>query len=118
MWCSCPDAHGERVLGVEEERGLGVDVGRAADARMDPAVNDPRRSLEDAADDALLPPDLARGERAVGHQAGDLRAGAGAAGGAVVRLARAEDEVLAVRPRIARRAVQLDVVDLAAVVAA
>ena len=54
-------------------------------------------------------------ELAVGAQAGELGAGAGAAGGAVVGLARAEHEVLAVGAGHAGRAEELDMVDLAAV---
>ena len=54
-------------------------------------------------------------ELAVGDQAGELGAGAGAAGRAVVGLAGAEDEVPAVGPGRVGRAEQLDVVDLAAV---
>ena len=46
------------------------------------------RAFEHAADDALLPPDLALAELAVGDQAGELGAGAGAAGRAVVGPAR------------------------------
>src|SRR5207244_13342260 len=65
-----------------------------------------------AADDALLPPDLALAQLAVGHQAGELGAGAGAAGRTVIRPAGAEHEVAAVGRPIARRAEQLDVVDL------
>ena len=73
------------------------------------------RAFEDAADDALLPPDLALAELAVGDQARELGAGAGAAGRAIVGLAGAEDEVLAVGTGRGGRAEQLDVVDLAAV---
>ena len=52
---------------------------------------------------------------AVGGQARELRARAGAARRAVVRLAGAEDEVAAVVRGVARRAEQFDVVDLGAV---
>ena len=76
---------------------------------------DLRRALEDAADDALLPPDLALGELAVGDQAGELGARAGAAGRAVIGLARAEHEVAAVGPGHRGRSEELDVVDLGAV---
>ena len=79
------------------------------------AVHNRDRAFEDAADDALLPPDLARAQLAVGGQAGQLGAGAGAARRAVVGLAGAEHEVPAVGAGRGRRAEQLDVVDLAAV---
>ena len=48
---------------VEDQRRLGGDVGRAGDVRQDPVATmfvDGERGLEHAADDALLPPDLAR----------------------------------------------------------
>ena len=57
---------------------------------------EPHRALEDAADDALLPPHLSRSQFPVGEQAGDLGTGAGAARRPVIRLARAEDEVATV----------------------
>ena len=47
-------------------------------------------------------------------EAGELGAGAGAAGRAVVGLAGTEDEVAAIGPGDRRRAEQLDVVDLRA----
>src|SRR5205085_537706 len=73
------------------------------------------RGFKHAADDALLPPDSAWCQFAIGGQARDLGAGAGAAGRAVVRFAGAEDEIPAVIRRIVRWAEQLDVVDDAAV---
>ena len=72
------------------------------------------RALEDAADDAFLPPDLSRRELAVSGQARELGARPGAAGGTVVGLAGAEHEVLAVGARRGRPE-ELDVIDLAAV---
>src|SRR6185503_14205678 len=67
--------------------------------------------LEAAADDALLDPGLAFGELAVGREAGELRARPGAAGRAVVRLARAQHEVA--RARGGRgRPEQLHVIDV------
>ncbi len=73
---------------------------------------------EDRVENAGLAPWLAGREFSVGMKAGQLGAGAGAAGRAVVNLARAEDEVPAVAsPRIAGRTEDLDVVDLATVVA-
>src|SRR5262249_34139023 len=89
--------------------------GAAGDARDDPAAVDAHRPLEDAADDALLPPDLAFPELTVGVEAGELGAGAGAAGRAVVGAPGAEDEVAAVGRDVGRRAEQLGGVDGAAV---
>jgi len=72
-------------------------------------------AFEDGAEDAALPPDFAGGELAVGEEAGELGAGTGAAGGAIVGLAGAEDEVGAVVIRavgaVAGWAEELDVVD-------
>ena len=84
-------------MGVDDQGGLGADVGRAPDPGQDAVAIDAHRALENAADQAFLPPDLARGKLAIVHQAGELGACAGAAGGAVISLARAEDEVLAIR---------------------
>src|SRR5437879_4859412 len=109
------DAHAERVGRVEQQRRLGGDVCRPLDARDDPAVDDAERALEDAADDALLPPDVALAQLAVGEEAGELGAGPGAAGRAVVCHAGAEDEIAAVGVGVARGAEQLDVIDQAAV---
>ena len=85
---------------------------------MTPPVRFPILAREDAADDRLLPPDLARRQLSIGREAGELRAGAGAAGRAIVLAAGAEHKIPRVGDgRIARRTDQLDVVDLGAVVA-
>ena len=115
---SWPDPHREGIGRVDDQRRLGVDVGRAADLGSDPTLDDPCRAFEQAADDALLPPDLSLGELAVGDQAGKLGAGAGAARGAVVGPAGAQHEVLAVGIGPSRWTEQLDMVDLATVGAA
>src|SRR5690606_2537574 len=73
-------------------------------------------ALELAADHTGLAPQLARLQLAVGRQAGQLGAGAGAAGRAVVGLAGAQHEVAAVGLGVVGE--QLDVVDQAAVLAA
>ena len=52
------------------------------------------------------------GELTVGPEAGELRAGAGAARASIVRAAGAEDEATGVVFGVSRRAEQLDVVDL------
>ena len=69
---------------------------------------------EHAAGDALLPPDLARAQLPVGVEAGELRARAGAAGRAIVGIARAEHEASAVRDSRRRGPEQLDVIHLRA----
>src|SRR5581483_8306847 len=72
-------------------------------------------SLEQAADDAFLSPRFSFRKLAVLEEAGHLRARAGAAGRAVVRLSRAEDEVLAVGVRAIGRPEKLDMIDHRAV---
>src|SRR5690606_20702957 len=68
---------------------------------------------ENGVENAGLPPGLPGLELSGGVQAGELGAGARAAGRAVVGLARTEDEIPAVgEGRIGRRAEGLDVVDL------
>src|SRR2546426_2121610 len=88
----------------------------AGDGRQHRAIAAPAvRGLEHAADHALLPPHGAGRKLAVGRQAGQLGAGAGAAGRAVVGLAGTEHEAAAVG--VWRRREELDVVDLGAVAA-
>src|SRR2546430_1369676 len=94
--CSCRDAELERVIRTEDQGRLRTDVGRPGDPRDDPAALDAHRTLEDAADDALLPPDLAFVQLTVGVETGQLGAGAGAARRTVVGVAGTEDEVAAV----------------------
>src|ERR1043166_1317476 len=67
---SCADSLTKRVAWVEEEFRLRGDEGGAGDARVDLTVHDFHRALEDAADDALLTPDRAGLQFAVGDQAG------------------------------------------------
>src|SRR5579862_5531646 len=86
LWLINPNSHAKRVVRVEQQRRLGADVGRAGDARDDALAVAVHAPLEDAADDALLPPDVALLDLTVGEQAGELGAGAGAARRAVVRL--------------------------------
>ena len=86
----------EGVGGVEDEGGFGCDVGGAGYGGNDSVFRGGEAAFEDAADDAFLTPDLAGGEFAVGGEAGELGAGAGAAGGAVVFGTGTEDEAAAV----------------------
>src|SRR5207245_2431516 len=116
---SSRDSHAKRIVLVEKELGFGRHVSRARDARIDHAVHDLHRSLENAADDALLTPFLPGAQLAVGDQTSELGAGAGAARGAVVGSARTENEVAAVRAKRGRGrgTEQFHVVDLLTVIA-
>src|SRR5688572_17203891 len=108
------DPPAKRIAIVQQERALGRDEGMTFNRRNNlsgSAIEPLVRGLEAAADDALLHPGLALGELAVGRQAGELRARAGAAGRAVVGLARAEHEVARSR-RGGRRPEELDVIDV------
>nr|GEU28650.1 HTH-type transcriptional regulator PtxR, putative [Tanacetum cinerariifolium] len=111
-----PDAPDERIGGVEDQLRLGVHPGLAADAGNERAVTVAVRAFEHAADHAFLAPQRAFGQLAVGRQAGQLGAGAGAARRAVVGLAGAQHKTLAVGAR-ARGREQFDMVDRRAVVA-
>src|SRR6185436_10063635 len=108
------DPPAKRVALIQQQRAFRGNEGGAGDARRDlaaRAVEPLVGSLEAAADDALLHPGLAFGELAVGREAGELRARPGAAGRAVVRLARAQHEVA--RARGGRgRPEQLHVIDV------
>src|SRR6266511_3433251 len=77
--CSCGNARAEGIGGVEDQRRLGHHVRRPGDARDDAALDDARHPLEDAADDALLTPDLPLAQFAVSDQTSELGARAGAA---------------------------------------
>ena len=110
------DAVSEGVAGVDEQFALGHDPGFAADGGDDLAVLDGYLAFEEAADDAFLAPDAAFGQGTIGIEAGELGAGAGAAGGAVVGFAGAEHETLAIGARGGGK--KLDVVDFRPVRAA
>src|SRR5438093_11159899 len=93
------DSPAERIGRIEQQRRLAADMRAAGDGRQHFAIAAPAvRGLEHAADHALLPPHGAGRELAVGRQAGQLGAGAGAAGRAVVGLAGTEHEAAAVGP--------------------
>ena len=86
-------------------------MGGTSDVGVDCAVFHSNPAVESAADEAFLTPDLAGGEFAVGMEAGEFGGGSGAAGGAVVSLAWAEDEVAGVGSGGHRGAVKFDMVD-------
>src|SRR4051794_4189351 len=83
----------ERVVGVEDQGGVGRHERRAGDPRDELVALHADRPLEHTADDALLPPDVAGPQLPIGVQAGELGAGPGPARGAVVRPTGAEDEI-------------------------
>ena len=112
---SSPNAHAEWIARVEDQVRVRVDERRALDARVDLPVAYLNTAFKHAADDAFLSPHLAFAQLAVGIQAGQLGAGAGAAWRSVVRLAGAQDEIPAVDSGLLRRTEQLDVVDLLAI---
>ncbi|CAM2160551.1 hypothetical protein PT2222_80135 [Paraburkholderia tropica] len=114
----------ERIVVGENELRLRAHVRRAANARAHVTGREIAAAfvafvarLEHAADDALLLPHGARRKRRVGGEAGDLRARAGAARRAVVRLAGAQHEVAAVEARRRRIGEQFDMVDQRAALA-
>src|SRR5437868_3231347 len=106
------DAHLKRVRRVEDQGRLGSDIRGSRDARNDQAVADVDRALENAADDAFLPPDFALADLAVLIETGKLGTRAGPAWRAVICLSGTEDEVLAVGRRMRRRSEQFDVINL------
>src|SRR5688572_18273445 len=103
------DPPGAGIERVQDQGRLGVDECASLDRRDQLAVHELHRSLEHAPRDALLAPDLAFLQLAVGEEAGELCARAGPAGGAIVGPARAEDEVPALRAGPRRQRGELDV---------
>src|SRR5205085_2376810 len=93
---SCTNSHAERITVVQDQGRLGRDVCPAGNAWKDLPILDRDRPLKDAADNALLPPNVARLQLVVRQQAGEFSARARSAGGAIVGLARTEHEVAAV----------------------
>src|SRR6516164_4842605 len=75
----------KRVVVIEQQRRFCRDECRPANVRHDARTIESCPGVEAAADDALLPPDLARLQLAVGDQARDFGAGPRAARRAVVR---------------------------------
>src|SRR5690242_14958118 len=114
--CACTDSQAEWIVCIEDQVGFRRDMGRAGDGWIDSPILHAYRALEHAAYDAFLPPDLPHIEFAIRIQAGHFGAGAGAAGGAIIGLARTQHEILAVDASLLRRPEQFDVVDLVAVV--
>src|ERR1017187_1338567 len=110
-----PDAVTERIALVENQLGIRIHVRGAGDLGIDLAIHDGNRPFEDAADDALLTPDLAGQQFAIGVEAGQLGAGSGAAGRAVVGFTGTEHEVLAIGAGSGGFSEELDVIDLAAI---
>src|SRR4029078_3284172 len=95
--------------------GLRVDERRTFDCRVNFAAGVMARAddaFKYAADNALLPPDLLFPQFAVGIQASQCSACAGAARAAVVGFASTKHQIPAVHAVEWRRPEQLDVVDL------
>src|SRR5947208_9016048 len=84
-----PNTPAERIAFVEDQRRLGIDVRAAANRRDDRIADNVHVSFEQAADDALLPPDFSRREFAVGVETRHLRARAGSTWRSVVRFSGA-----------------------------
>src|SRR5205807_3239754 len=72
-------------------------------------------AFENASDDAFLLPSLPFANFAIGIKAGQLRAGSSPAGRAIVGLARAKHEILAVDARHLRWTKQFDVINFFAI---
>ena len=105
----------KRVRGIAQQGSFCYDKGPATDARNDLArltASVVRR--KSTANDAFLNPYFSRLELLISSQTGQLGAGAGATGRTVVRAARTQDKVAAIRTGIHRRAKKFDVVDLRA----
>src|SRR5258705_894695 len=92
----------ERIGFLQDQFRFGRDERAASDRGDDLSIRDRQRSFKHAANDALLPPDLARLELSVGIQASKLRARPGAARRTVIRPARAKHEISAPVPSVMR----------------
>jgi len=111
------DAQAEWVGRVKEQLSFGCDVGRSGNGWNQACAFQRDGAGEDGAEDTFLTPECPKLELAVGDEAGEFGAGAGAAGGAVVGFAGAEDEVAAVIGGVVGDGEELDVVDFGAVCA-
>ena len=100
---SCRDAPAKGVLWIEDEGRFRGDKSRAGNIWEELSIPLYQAAFEYAADHAFLPPDLTWSKDAFRIQAGQLCAGSGAAGRAVILFAWAEDEIAAIdvwrRPR-------------------
>src|ERR1700734_1118894 len=101
----------EGVAGIENELRLRSDESASRDAGQQLSLAEREACFEDTTDHAFLAPSLAGCEKAIGIQAGQLGAGAGAAGRAVVFLPWTEHEVPGVKAGSLRGTVELDVID-------
>ena len=105
----------EGITWIEQQCGFGVDEGGACDPGYDFALVDAYASLEDAANDTFLSPDLSFLEFAIGVETRELRTGTGAARGAVVGFTRAKDKIPTMAGGIAGWSKDFDVIDLTTV---
>src|SRR5699024_4261992 len=88
----CRYSPGKRIFVLHDEGAACGDVGVAGDHREHTAPGGLATALEDAADDAFLFPHGAGAKLAVGNQAGQLGAGAGAARRSIPDQPGTEDE--------------------------
>src|SRR4051812_22206226 len=96
---------------IENESGLGINESTALDRGNYFVPRERDTALKDAAHDALLAPNLAGLELLVCIEAGELRAGAGPAGRAIVSLAGAQHEVSRVASRCCCRAEEFHMIN-------
>src|SRR5437879_6299250 len=109
------DAPTERITLIQQQGGLGIDKGGASNGGSDfsrRAVQPAKSPRKGAAEDAFLDPGFALFEFCVGGEAGKFGAGAGAARGAVIGLARALNKIARVGARDGSRAEEFDMIDL------
>src|ERR1043165_336896 len=96
LWNSSTDSHGKGIAIIDNQVCFGCDKCGALDARMDHVVDNSHRSFENAADDALLSPDLSFFQLTIGNETCQFRARAGATWRAVVGVAGTEYKILTI----------------------
>src|SRR5262249_28556898 len=106
------NAVAERIARIKQEVRLGRNKRRAFDRRDDLAVFDSHLPFKNAANDALLAPDIPWRKFSIRIEARQLCAGPRAARRPVIHLSRAQNEILAVDSGRRRRTEQLNVIDL------
>ena len=112
---SCGYSVAERICFIDHQFDLSRDVRGAANDRNQFVTIEPDLTFKNTADDALLSPNVALAELAIGIEACELCTRACTAWRTVVFEARTEHKIAAVGVR--RVGKQLDVIDLSSVVA-
>src|SRR3954451_24171472 len=110
-YVSDPNAHAERILRVQNQFGLRVHKCGASDTGIDLPFSHPHTAFKHAAHNTFLFPYLAFFDLSVRVKASEFRAGARAAGGAIVSLAGAEHKILAMNSWKLRGRKQFHVID-------